>query len=127
MSASPSPEDSRRGIKNQRRWSRFAADHPKVQLETSHGPRLGYLLNESFSGVGLLLEDAAGLRQGQQLEVIYYGAPVTGVVRRLVCFDDDVACEVGIEWLDRRLAEHASEGARKADCAEDANVRPTGA
>ncbi len=98
MSAFEKPDPPPLDVKKLRRWGRFDADESQVELLTETGPRQGVIVDESYGGIGLLLDDVQGLTVGQNVQVVYYGAPVNAIIRRILD-EFEGRCEVGIEWI----------------------------
>lgn len=81
---------------------RFESDGQTIALLTPDGmSQLAVVLDESFGGMGLIVADATGLDAGCELQVIYHGAPMWGVVR-VVQPDPDGGFYVGVEWCSRK-------------------------
>lgn len=83
-----------------RRNLRFAADSnaPPVRLVDAFGSDLfGYLENESYSGIAVVVTAAVGLRAEMEVSVDYFGQPVAGKIRRIQPRPDGTHL-VGIEW-----------------------------
>lgn len=73
-----------------RTWTRFAADRSVPAV----------LFDESYGGVGLSMELAAGLplAPGDPLVVVYYGSPMSGQVQWVQRRPDDRRVRLGVRW-----------------------------
>ncbi len=61
----------------------------------------GKIISESFTGIGVHVVDPEHLSVDQVISVEYYGAPATGIVRR-VEQDEDSQWTIGIQWKPRK-------------------------
>jgi hypothetical protein len=85
-----------------RRWTRLAgdADNGKVELVTQSGMRLpGRLLDESFGGIGVRVDEQGDLANGECVDAVYFGVPARAVVRHLTPLADG-GVRVGLQWKD---------------------------
>ena len=83
-----------------RRAMRFPSDVQESSITiwlSSEQKIAGILVNESRSGISVVVTDDSRLRDDQEVYVNYYGAPMPAVIRHLQR-DDDGTCRVGIEW-----------------------------
>ena len=83
-----------------RRAMRFPSDVEDSSITiwlSSEQKIAGILVNESRRGIAVIVTDGSRLKDGQEVYVNYYGAPMPAVIRR-VQWDDDGTCRVGIEW-----------------------------
>lgn len=84
---------------DRRQWRRFLGEAVDVRLAQDMGePLPAEMLDESFGGIGLLLDDAQPLAVGQELDVLYNGTPIRAVVR-YVGLSENGRHRVGLEWL----------------------------
>lgn len=83
---------------DRRQWGRFVADVGQLVVEAEAGDtRPADVWDESFGGIGLLMDDVRGLEVGNELKLTYDGTPMRGVVRN-VLQQPDGRYRVGIEW-----------------------------
>ncbi len=83
-----------------RRAMRFPSDVQESSITiwlSSEQKIAGILVNESRSGISVIVTDGIRLRDDQEVYVDYYGAPMPAIIRHLR-WDDDGTCRVGIEW-----------------------------
>ena len=63
-------------MRSNRRFSRFLPDQPEVWITTAQGTKVvGELVNESYGGVGILVDDPAGLVHGDEVNVQFDEMP----------------------------------------------------
>jgi hypothetical protein len=87
-----------------RHWTRFECELSRVELVLPTGCRIpGQPLDESFSGMGILIADAAGIYAGMQAAVDINGCPMKAIVRA-VRTEADGGFVVGLEWLSANSA-----------------------
>jgi hypothetical protein len=87
-------------MRPQRRNSRFEAESsaPPVRVIDQQGHEvLGILDNESYSGIAAIIAGECGLTNNTEVTVEYFGAPMPGMIRRLVRQPDGTYM-IGIEW-----------------------------
>jgi hypothetical protein len=77
-----------------RRARRFPAQVESVTVVARIAARV---LDESQSGIALSVADPSSLAVGQEVDVVYAGAAMPAVVRR-VHDQADGACVVGLQW-----------------------------
>jgi hypothetical protein len=90
-----------KGVKNRRKSMRFPADVDQIAIVTKAGLLMGTVIDESYGGIGIVVSDASAMQLGQELELLYSGAPLTGTVRRIVAQSDGTHT-IGIQWVDSR-------------------------
>ncbi len=84
---------------DRRLWGRFVADLGDIRIHLDDGLRLNAeVLDESFGGIGLLLEEGDPLEVGTEVSLFYDGTPMRGVVRN-VRDSGDGKIRVGLEWV----------------------------
>jgi hypothetical protein len=86
-----------------RKWQRYTPNETASALIAPKGTFEANVHDESFGGIGLVFQKPPPIDVGTHVEVIYYGVPVPGTIRRIVAHEDG-HCLVGIMWLD----EHCS-------------------
>ena len=85
--------------RERRQWTRFGADqqYEMVGLEFESGEtHEGRLFDESFDGIGVLVDNGEIYRVGQQLELTYRDVRVGAVVRHIATRSDS-ATRVGLQ------------------------------
>ena len=55
--------------------------------------------DESFTGIGVLLDDTEGLHRRKRVNLLYQGAPMKARIERIVPQEDDQFL-VGLRWLE---------------------------
>ena len=89
---------------SQRRWMRFPSDVSSVSLSAKGSYQLtADVVDESFTGIAIDLDDADGLVPHQQVDLEYRGEPRRGIVRYIVPMANG-RYRVGMEWLASREA-----------------------
>lgn len=84
---------------DRRLWGRFVADLGDIRIHLDDGLRLNAeVLDESFGGIGLLLEEGSPLEVGSEVSLFYDGTPMRGVVRN-VRDSGDGKIRIGVEWI----------------------------
>jgi len=58
----------------------------------------GLLVNWSYGGLSVRVTAPTPVELSEEVEVLYHGSPIRGVVRHLKAECDQV--QIGIEWLD---------------------------
>lgn len=86
-------------LMSQRRWMRFPSDVSTVAIH-SHGNPVGQadVVDESFAGIALDLDDIGGLVPEQRIEINFRGEPRRCVVRYMVPMANG-RYRLGLEWL----------------------------
>jgi len=84
---------------SQRRWMRFPSDVSSVSV-VSRGKAVGQadVVDESFAGIALDLDDIDGLGLDQRIEINFRGQPRPCIVRYVVPMANG-RYRVGLEWL----------------------------
>jgi len=93
----PNPPDASVGDADRRREIRQPSSLGQVTLRAAD--RLGaaaVVLDESFQGVSLLVNDAQGVQVGDEVQVLFCGLPYSGTIRSVVPWTSTV--RVGLEW-----------------------------
>jgi len=91
-----------------RQWGRFVVDVGKLVVSVAPSDqRSAKVLDESFGGIGVVLDDASGLEPGLDLSLNYEGVLMRGTVRS-VWPHAGGRYRVGIEWAPSQL--HDLEG-----------------
>ena len=87
---------------DQRDWSRTAPADSRVCLLTAAGSLPATIVDESFGGVGLLVQSDQDIAEGQEIGLAYAGITMRAVARWTRQLDEGQQ-HIGIEWLgDRR-------------------------
>ena len=87
---------------SQRRWMRFPSDVSSVSLLPSGSSQLtADVVDESFTGIAVDLDDADGLIPNQQVDLDFRGEQRRGIVRYVVPMANG-RYRVGLEWLATR-------------------------
>ncbi|MEX0937946.1 MAG: hypothetical protein WDZ59_08790 [Pirellulales bacterium] len=92
--------DDRQGqdTAERRQWSRFLARVGEVSIRLEGGDeRQAMAVDESFGGIGLVVDDAAGLEYGQEVVVSYDGATLYAIVK-YVAPNGEGRHRVGLQW-----------------------------
>lgn len=82
---------------NRRRWTRDRIESTQVILDVNHYSVPAEVVDESFGGVGLDVDAATEFTVGQDVLLMYLGAPVSG----RVCYVADQSTgkrRVGVQW-----------------------------
>lgn len=83
---------------NRRKWMRFPSDAREVAVMHSNGTQLkGVVVDESFGGVGLLVESSIAVDVGVELKIVIDGAILPSIVRN-VTRKADGSCRIGLQW-----------------------------
>jgi hypothetical protein len=81
-----------------RQWGRFGVDVGKLVVSVAPSDqRNAKVLEESFGGIGVVIDDASGLEPGLDLSLNYEGVLMRGTVRS-VWPHEGSRYRVGIEW-----------------------------
>ena len=89
--------------KDRRQWTRLFPDHDgaEVELRLSDGRSwTATIADESFGGISLFTSTDLPVQEGDTLEVMFYGAPMSCTVRKID--DQGGHWRVGCEWYSRR-------------------------
>lgn len=78
--------------RNQRRWMRFPSQGEQLELVVQ-----ATLADESYSGIGFLLEEGWDVAPGTPVRVTYLGTTMTGTVRAANPAEDGRR-RIGVEW-----------------------------
>lgn len=102
-----------------RRFSRFLPDDPEAWLTTTKGLRLrGEVVNESYGGIGVTVDDPTGLEEGLEVDIHFaecqFEAVVTSLRRQ-----DDGRYLVGIKWIEPEGDEDEEDAAPTQDTDEE--------
>jgi hypothetical protein len=94
-------EDSSAPNNQQRRDQRYPVNHKRVSLRTT---RPATLADESYVGIGIILDDVTGLSVGQSIELedAEHPRPLEGVIRHLTPTHDG-RWKVGIQLDESHL------------------------
>ena len=82
-----------------RKAPRFLAEVREIVMR--NGPLLSQpaeVVDESFTGIGILVDEVSQLRPGRELDVDYKGAPMRATVRHISPERRDGRYQVGLEW-----------------------------
>jgi hypothetical protein len=91
-----------------RQWGRFIVDLGKLVLSAAPSDqRNAKVVDESFGGIGVVVDDASGLEPGLDLNLNYEGVPMRGTVCSVWPYEGG-RHRVGIEWT--RSQSHVPEG-----------------
>ena len=83
---------------DRRLWPRIAREDTEVTLWTSiNESQQATVVDESLTGIALLVDDASGLHPDSEVRLIYRGEPMWALVRH-VTPADDAKKKVGLEW-----------------------------
>jgi hypothetical protein len=87
------------GRMSQRRWMRFPSDVSTVPV-IAHGCSLGQaaVVDESFAGIAIDLDDLRGLNLHEQVEIRFRGQQRPCIVRYIVPMASG-RYRVGLEWV----------------------------
>lgn len=81
-----------------RQWGRFVVDVGKLVVSVAPSDqRNAEVLDESFGGIGVVIDDASGLEPGLDLDLNYEGVLMRGTVRSVRPYEGG-RYRVGIEW-----------------------------
>ncbi len=83
-----------------RDWTRFPPDRPETVIIAEGKPTIAVVLDESFGGIGVLLEidDGAQLRVGDSVIVLHCDCPTPGRVQWVQDNSAIRRLRVGICW-----------------------------
>lgn len=83
---------------NRRRWIRFKSETASVILLKPESVLLrGRVEDESYGGLAIEVSATEHVVRGQEVLVLYYGAPTPAVIRRISGVKDGKRL-VGLEW-----------------------------
>lgn len=84
----------------ERDWTRFAPDCSEVWVVAGDRPRIATVVNESYGGVGLVMEaiDAEEWEPGDKVVVFYYGHPMQGSLCWIQRDLESRQIHLGIQW-----------------------------
>ncbi|OHB76124.1 MAG: hypothetical protein A2W31_09495 [Planctomycetes bacterium RBG_16_64_10] len=101
---------------HRRRWGRFVVDVGRLVVEVDpQDRRPAEVLDESFGGIGLAMDDVSRLVPGAELSLWYDGTLMRGVVRNIVPSGDG-RFRVGVEWhLGDATSEEPDAGAARIE------------
>lgn len=92
-----------------RRFSRFLPDEGQVRIRAASGLDVPCeVQNESYGGLGVVVDDGAGITEGLEVEVAMEGSAFDAVItscRKL----EDGGTFVGIKWLEAEAGEEQPE------------------
>lgn len=88
---------------NRRQWTRFDPQTKEVLVVADGHQETALVVDESFGGICLLLDSTIDVRLDDNIDLIYQGAPLTGIVRRIEPLGDN-SFYLGIEWLQANRA-----------------------
>lgn len=80
-----------------RTWTRLSPAEKKVQLKTARGIVPGEVVDVSFGGVALELDQVPQLEEGEPVNVCWRGSWMAGVVRNLK-HEDRGTTRLGVQW-----------------------------
>ena len=82
-----------------RQWGRFVSTLGEILIDREGGsPLHADFLDESFGGIGLLLDKPDHLEVGSAISLHYDGVPMRGMVRS-VANASEAKVRVGVEWI----------------------------
>jgi hypothetical protein len=97
-------------LKERRQWGRFVSSIGEILIDTDGDTQLhADVLDESFGGIGLRIDQANSLKVGVAISLTYDGVPMKGVVRS-VAHAGDAKVRVGIEWIANATNESTTQG-----------------
>ncbi len=95
-----SPTDLMPHHADRRRWGRFVSDVGQLRIACPGGLESSVqVADESFGGIGLIVDDLGPLAVGMQLDLNYDGVPMAGVVKSIVD-EKPSGYRMGVEWTD---------------------------
>jgi hypothetical protein len=95
-----------------RQWGRFVVDVGKLIVSlTPTEQRSAEVVDESFGGIGIVIDNASGLQPGRDLSLAYDGVPMRGTVRSVHPHGGG-RYRVGIEWLSSQPFDPGSHDAK---------------
>jgi HPt (histidine-containing phosphotransfer) domain-containing protein len=81
-----------------RKWARFLARVGEVRLRLNDGEeRPATAVDESFGGIGIVVEDATGLDFGREVVVSYDGTTMDAIVK-YIAPDRQGRHRIGLQW-----------------------------
>ena len=86
--------------RDQRKWTRFKPGKTETFVVLEDERFSGEIVDESYEGVGVLVNERLELQVYDLIELIYYDVPVRGVVRSVS--HQGSKTRLGIQWNQRR-------------------------
>lgn len=86
--------------RDQRHWTRFKPEQSDSFLLIEDERIAAEIVNESFDGVGLLIQQQFPIEANNGVELVYYGLPIRGVIRSVT--PQGKHTRLGIQWVERR-------------------------
>jgi hypothetical protein len=82
-----------------RQWPRFQSGIKYVCVVIGEQPKIAAVVDESFGGIGLMLElhDSKELQPGDEIIVLHYGIPTWGSVKWIEKTPDSRESRLGIQ------------------------------
>ena len=86
-----------------RQWGRFVSHVGKLVVRTAdHDGTPAEVMDESFGGIGIVLQDGPLLDIGDEVEISCDGTPMSGVVRNIAA-EEAGRQRIGVEWRSKDL------------------------
>lgn len=83
---------------NRRQWTRYPTQGKQITVVTDRSQQAAVVVDESFGGIGLLMDNPVPVSVGGEITLVYRGVPMRGIVRRIQT-EEDGRFLAGIEWL----------------------------
>jgi DNA-binding response OmpR family regulator len=88
----------KRFVEKRRQWTRYRTGGKEVAVLVDGRRQRAMVVDESFGGIGLLMDNHAQALLDREITVVSQGVLVQGLVR-WVQPDEEGGCRMGIEWL----------------------------
>jgi CBS-domain-containing membrane protein len=104
---SQAPPEHAADTDKSRRWTRFQPDLSEVWVTFSNAPRLARVVDESFGGIGLVMDkvDASDLQPGCEVTILHYGRLTRGSVKWITPQPETEQLRLGICWLPTKTSD----------------------
>ncbi|NLS90570.1 MAG: hypothetical protein GXX96_00100 [Planctomycetaceae bacterium] len=87
-------------VRDQRQWNRFKPEQTASFLLIDGERIAAEIVDESFDGVGIAIKRLFPVEADEQVELIYHGLPIRGVVCSVT--HQGSQTRLGIRWIERR-------------------------
>lgn len=85
---------------DQRQWNRFKPEQTASFLLIDNERVPAEVVDESFDGVGIVIQRMFPVEANERVELIYHGLPIRGTVRSVL--PQGRQTRLGIQWVQRR-------------------------